>query len=54
LCEIKLTVFCQPISGQVRDFALNVLSLEGERNVAVGLRTTNRAWRCWDIWKTVG
>jgi len=24
----------------IRDFALNVLSLEGERNVAVGLRTT--------------
>ena len=36
----------------MRDFALNVLSLEGERNVAVGLRTTDRACRCWGIWKS--
>ena len=35
----------------IRDFALNVLSLEGERNVAVGLRTTIKVFAKWVVKK---
>ena len=37
LCALQM---CCNVRWAVRDFELNVLSLEGERNVVVGLRTT--------------
>ena len=40
LCVLQM---CSNVRWAVRDFALNILSLEGERNFVLGLRTTSRA-----------
>jgi hypothetical protein len=46
LCALQM---CCNVRWAVRDFALNVLSHEGERNFVLGLRTTNRYLRWQDI-----
>jgi len=40
---------CCNVQWAIKDFALNILSLEGERNFALGLRTTVRALSSWGM-----
>ena len=44
LCALQM---CCNVRSPMRDFELNVLSLEGERNAVLGLRTTFEHLRCW-------
>jgi len=46
LCALQM---CCNVRSPMRDFEPNVLSLEGERNFVLGLRTTGRYCRWWGI-----